>query len=58
MEESEEHTMEESEQFNLVLDVSLNDVEEDESKKPFGVTSLPNEMHSVVAGVLLCLGFK
>ena len=44
MEESEDHTTEESEEFNRVLDVSLSDVEEGESKKPVGVTSQPHEM--------------
>ena len=48
MEESEDHTIEESEEFNLVLDVSSTDVEEDESKKSVGVTSQPTEMRPVV----------
>ena len=48
MEESEDHTIEESDEFNLVLDVSSSDVEGDESKKPVGVTSQPTEMRPVV----------
>ena len=48
MKESEEHIMEESGEFNLVLDLSLSDVEENESKKPVAVTPHPNDMRSVV----------
>ena len=44
MEESDDHTIEESEEFNLVLDVSSSDAEGDESKKRVGVTSQPTEM--------------
>ena len=44
--------MEELEQFNIVLDASLDEVEEDKSKNPVGVTFLPIEMHSVVNEVI------
>ena len=48
MEELDDHTIEESEEFNLVLDVSSSDAEGDESKKPVGVTSQPTEMRPIV----------
>ena len=48
MEESDDHTLEDSEELNLVLDASSRDVEGDETKIPVGVTSQPTEMRPVV----------
>ena len=48
MEKSEDLTIEESDELNLVFDASSSDVDEDESKEPVGVTSQPTEMRPVV----------
>ena len=48
MEESDDHTLEDSEELNLVLDASSSDVEGDETKIPVGATSQPTEMRPVV----------
>ena len=47
MEESDDHTLEDSEELNLVLDASSSDVEGDESKIPVGVNLLKCALSSM-----------